>query len=202
MKILVLTFTILAAQACASLKSHLTRSNFEAACQDSQSVACPSFLARALTELLACPSLSLTSNTSNFLGGFFEGLRKDASAPSQCLNSVTPLNVSTDALSALVATFGKSFDVLLVYDILYSFNQFMNDLVSLYELCAIQFLIDKVVAVGTRDGFAFIVLRLGTHFDTIVDGVDFGVRDLNSGDYEKAGRNFGVAAQFLFDFGI
>ena len=89
-----------------------------------------------------------------------------------------------------------------MFDILDDFNEFMNQLVSLYKLCNIQLLIKRISEIPTRDGLAYIVLRLGSHFDTIIDGFDFGTQELVNGKFEKAGRQYGVAIQFLFDFAL
>ena len=190
--------------ACPILRSKYSETGLSEVCSDPFASKCSAYVGEILTDISGCAPVflqaSLQAGSSDFLSGFITGLQQDENTPSACIQSAGPLQTAAGELAASALNTIDTLSFIRAYDVVYAFNEFMNDLVSLYELCTLQSLIKKVAEVRTRDGFAFIVLRLGTHFDTIVDGFDDGINALMLEKYYTAGVQLGVAIQFLFDF--
>ena len=182
---LFLAMLFASACACPSLKERYQREDFLQSCANASSPSCTDYLKSIVEDLASCHTsvsvVRLTANYDDFMSGLIYGLQKDPRSKSQCMASSDPLSKATETLRKRVEDFLSEIKVLSLFDILDDFNEFMNQLVSLYELCGFQLLIKRISEVPTRDGLAYIVLRLGSHFDTIIDGIDFGTQELVKG---------------------
>lgn len=98
------------------------------------------YLLLILQSTLSQPdSTALTQSISPFFGGLTEGLQVNPGSPSNCVKSFSMISTSYDYFISILQTI----QITKVYPLIKSFNDFVNQFVSSFDICKYASFLNK-----------------------------------------------------------
>ena len=84
-------------------------------------------------------STALTQSVSPFFAGLTEGLQVNPGSPSNCVKSFTMISTSYDSFISIL----QAIQITKVYPLIKSFNDFVNQFVSSFDICKYASFLNK-----------------------------------------------------------
>jgi len=168
-----------------------------------------SLVTEALKKFLKAPTpvkadgfTDVLGHIEDFMRGMYYGLQANPSSISECVKSFDPLEESSKELLQKLQAIYVNKNPQYAIESIISLNEMVKDLVSFFDLCGVEILMQKLSNIPTRDGFGELVLEFGLNYDDVLDTAGYFAKDFSDGDYSSSGVDLGKIMRMLLKFSL
>lgn len=142
--------------------------------------------------------VTITQRIFDFTGGFYNGIQKNASEPSNCVKSLVSMRLSWEKLFNGLTFINFETPI----NFIFNFNEFVQKIDSSYGLCTISTAYNIFHPSTIPLGLNSILTRWLANKDKVHNQFSYISQNLTLNDYSSVGISFGVLFTYLTGFQI